>query len=38
MTSSGASTPICAKVGMHATASVPQVIIAIDSSSDALRP
>ena len=38
MTSSGASTPILSKVGMHATASVPKVIIAMDSSSDALRP
>jgi len=38
MMSSGASTPILSKVGMQPTASVPMVIIAIDSSSDALRP
>ncbi len=38
MMSSGAIRPICAYVGMQPTASVPQVIIAIDSSSEALRP
>jgi hypothetical protein len=38
MTSNGASTPILSKVGMQPTASVPMVIIAIERSSDALRP
>ena len=38
MTSSGAHTPILSKVGMQPTASVPKVIIAMDSSSEALRP
>src|SRR5215472_8823083 len=38
MTSSGASTPTCAKVGISATASVPKVIMTIETSSDALRP
>ena len=38
ITNSGASTPIVPNVGISATASVPNVIMTIETSSDALRP